>query len=396
MRISTAMFYRQGANAMSEMQSSLVRTQMELASGKRMLSASDDPVGAARLIDINATLDRTDQYQRNANMARNRLATEEQSLTDVEKILFRVRDLAIQANNDTLDSQTRGYIASETSEALEQLVQIANTRDAEGNFLFAGFSSQTQPFAQSAGGIAYNGDQGERQIQISDTRHVADGDSGAAIFMQIKNGTGTFAVSASEANSGTGQLGARSLNDSTVWDNANYTVRFTAADTYDVVDAGGTTISSGPYADGDSIEVQGVSIVLTGVPDAGDEFQVGPSQQQDMFGTINNFIDALGNSTDPAGIARLHNEVGNALDDLDRSIDNVLDFRTRVGTRLQAIDSQEVTNADFSITLETARAELQQLDYAEAVTRLSQQLNGLEAAQQSFARIQGLSLFNLL
>ncbi len=396
MRVSTAMFYRQGTAAISDMQARLVRTQQQLASGNRLLSPADDPVGAARLLDLNSAVEQNNQYQRNSNMARNRLGMEEQALTDVQNVLFRIRDLAVQANNDTLDSTTRSFIAAETDQALEQLVQLGNTRDAEGNFLFAGFSSQTQPFARTSTGVRYDGDQGQRNIQISDTRSVADGDSGSDIFLAIPNGTGDFSVSADASNTGTGVIGTRTLNDHTLWDGGNYTISFTAPGAYDVIDGGGATIASGTFEDGETIDVMGVSLVLTGAPEAGDEFSVGPSRTQDIFTTVQNFIDAMDSATDPAGTASLHNQTGNVLENLDRGIDNILEFRTLVGARLQVLDAQEETNADFGLTLETARAELQELDYAEAVTRLSQQVVGLEAAQQSFARIQGLNLFRLI
>lgn len=396
MRISTSMFYRQGTTAIQESQSNLVRTQLQLSSGERVLTSADDPVAASRLLELDAVAARTEQYQRNGIRARNRLATQEQALTDVQNVLFRVRDLAIQANSDTLDATTRGYIASEVDENLNQLVQLANTRDADGNFLFSGFKSDTQPFARLTTGVRYDGDQGERRIQISDTRSVVDGDSGDGIFMSIRNGTGVFSVSANSANSGTGVIGTRSLNDPAVWDNSSYTVRFTADDAYEVVNSGGATIAVGAYETGETVDVQGVGLVITGAPAVGDEFTVEPSQDQDMFTTVQNFIDAVTAETGEVGIARLHNSVGNALENLDRSIENVLDFRTRVGTRLQAIDAQEATNADFSVTLAATQSQLRDLDYAEAVTRLNQQLVGLEAAQQSFARIQGLSLFNLI
>ncbi len=396
MRISTSMFYRQGANSMAESQSMLVRTQMQLSSGQRLLSAADDPVASARLLQLDTAAAQTEQYQRNSVMARNRLGIQEQTLSDVENVLFRIRDLAIQANNDTLDNTSRAYIAAEVDEMREQLVQLGNTRDSEGNFLFSGFKSQTQPFSQISTGVRYNGDQGQRNIQISDTRTVQDGDSGSDIFMAIANGTGEFTVSASASNTGTGQLGTRSVNDANLWDSGDYTIRFTSSDAYNVLNTSGAIVSSGSYSDGETLDVQGVSIALTGIPESGDEFSLGPSRQQDMFTTVQNFIDALDSSVSPAGTATLHNQVGNVLEDIDRGIDNLLDFRTRVGTRLQAIDAQEVSNADFSITLASASSQLRDLDYADAVTRLSQQLTGLEAAQQSFARIQGLTLFNLI
>ena len=396
MRISTAMFYRQGVTSITEAQSAVVRTQSQLASGQRLLSPADDPVAAARILELDAAIEQNNQYLRNSNMARNRLSLEEQVLSDVENVLFRIRDLAVQANNDTQNPETRSYIAAEATEALEQLVQLANTRDAEGNYIFSGFKARTQPFARDAGGVRYDGDEGQRTIKISDTRNVPDGDNGDAVFMSIPNGSGRFAVDANPANSGTGILGARTLVDPTQCDDGSYTIRFTATDAYEIVDGGGATIATGPWADGDTIDVRGVAVVLSGAPAVGDEFTVTASTEQDMFTTVQSFIDALDYPTNPAGIARAHNNIGSAIENIDRSVDNLLEVRTRVGTRLQTIDSQQASSEDYDITLQATRAELQELDYAEAVTRLNQQLVGLEAAQQSFVRIQGLSLFNLI
>lgn len=396
MRISTAMFFRQGQQTISTLQNGLARTQVQLATGQRILDASDDPVAAARLVDIDAAVARTEQYDRNANMARGRLAFEEQTLTDVGNVMFRMRELLLQANNDTQTPETRSFIAREAREALGQLQQLANARDASGEYVFGGYSSRSQPFSFSSGSADYVGDAGQRMIRISDTRQVADGDSGADIFMQIPNGTGQFVLQANAANTGTGIAGAASVTDLAAWDGSSYTVRFTDAENYEVLDSGGTVIDSRAFTDGDTISVSGATFTLTGTPAAGDEFAVEPSSSQDMFTTVQQFIDALSAGTDPQSRSQMHNELNAALMNIDRSMENVLDVRTRIGVRLQAIDAQQETNADYMLTLESSRVELGELDYAEAVTRLNQQLTGLQAAQQSFVRIQGLSLFNLL
>lgn len=98
----------------------------------------------------------------------------------------------------------------------------------------------------------------------------------------------------------------------------------------------------------------------------------------------------------PAGQAHFNNTMNRTLIDLDRSLDNVVDIRTRVGSRLNAIDSQKDFNDSFKLQLQETLSNLQDLDYAEAVSRLNLQITGLQAAQQSFVKIQGLSLFNFL
>ena len=397
MRISTQSIYAQGLSVMQDLEARLARTQLEVASGRRVLQPADDPIAAARALDLDAAIARTDQHQRNANIAGNRLALEEQVLQDVGNLLYRVRDLVVQASNDTQTAETRGLIATEIAETLSSLVQLANTADGEGHFLFSGFKSGTVPFVQVPGGVAYQGDQGQRFLAISDTREVADGDSGAQVFQLVPNGNGRFVTTAGGANTGTGVLGASSVTDLAARDGDTYTITFTAADTYEVTDSGGAVVSAGTWSDGDAIAFAGVSVDLKGAPATGDTFTVSPSTNQDMFTTLDNIVTALQSSVEtPEGLASLHNALNNALEDLDQGVGHLLEVRTRVGSRLQVVESQQSANEDYRLVLAESAAGLTELDYSEALTRLNLQLTQLEAAQQSFVRLQGLSLFRFL
>lgn len=396
-RVSTALFYQRGTQAITRLQGQLNDTQLQIASGRRLINPSDDPVASARIAGLNAALAQTEQYQRNANMARTRLASEEQVLTDIQNALFRVRDLAIQANNDTQNLESRRFIATEAREVLGQMIELANRRDAQDNYVFSGFQSRTAPFAWDGLSVRYDGDQGQRRLQIGETRFVADGDPGSAVFMDIRNGNGQFVTGADAANTGSGVIDAGALNGISSWNGATFSVRFTATDSYEVLDGGGTVVSTGAYSSGDTIDVPGATVTIEGAPVTGDTFTVEPARNQDMFTTVNNFIAALEASVPgEVGNAVLHNAMNNVLSDLDQAVGNVLDVRAKVGSRLQTLETQEDSNADLAVTLKETRSELQDLDYAEAISRLNQQMTGLEAAQRSFARIQGLSLFNVI
>lgn len=396
-RVSTAAFYQRSTEAITRAQSQLQTTQLQIASGRRLINPSDDPVATARIAGLDAALAQTDQFQRNANMARTRLATEEQVLTDVQNSLFRIRELAIQANNDTQTVESRRFIATEAKEILGQLLETANRRDAQGNYLFGGYQARTAPFALDNGSVRFDGDQGQRRLQIGQTRYVADGDSGADVFLSVRNGNGQFATTAAAANTGTGIVDAGSLNGMSVWDGSTYTIRFTAAGSYDVLDSGGAVVSSNSFTPGDTVDLPGASVGIEGAPAAGDEFTIAPAGNQDIFTTVQNFVDALDSGVaGEVGNAVLHNQLNNVLSDLDQGIGNVLDVRTKVGSRLHTIETQEESNADLQVTLQATRSELSDLDYAEAITRLNQQMTGLQAAQRSFAQIQGLSLFNVI
>ena len=397
MRISTYSAFQRGLDMMQRIQATLDRTQQQISSGRRLLAPSDDPIASARSLELRESLSRIEQFDRNGAIAQNRLNYEESALTSVNDVLQRVRELAIQANNDTQSTEARGLIAAEMRERVDQLVALANQRDGTGRYLFAGTRDTTTPVSRAGGSYAYNGDQGQRLIQIGEDRQIPDGDSGADVFFSIKDGNGTFSTSAAATNTGSGVLGSGSVVDPSGYDRDVYTVTFTAPGSYDVRDSGGGLVTSGAFAPGGTIAFRGIEFTLDGDPQAGDEFTVSPSRNRDMFSIVENLALALETpANDAASRTALHNGVNGALADIDQAIGKVLDVRTQVGTRLSAIETQAETNAGLTLTLQTTVSGIEDLDYAEALSRLSIQATTLEAAQQTFVRTQGLSLFNFL
>jgi len=397
MRISTLAIFRQGVSSMQSLQSRNARTQEQIATGRRVLTPADDPVAASRALKLRDSLSRFDQFDRNSNMARTRLQDEEVALKGVNDVLQRVRELSLQANNATQSNESRAMIAVEMRQRLDQLVELSNQKDGNGRFLFAGNLDETRPVVFSGGSYAYNGDQGNRQIQIGETRTVADGDSGADVFFRIRQGNGSFVVNVPGTNTGSGVVGDSSIVDASLYDGAQYTVRFIDAANYEVLDSSNVVIAADTYASGGSIGFQGIEFAITGSPAAGDEFVASASRQQDVFTGIQQLITAVENSSnDAASRAVMNNGINRGIDNVDQAIGNILGVRTEVGARLTAIDNQTDSNGGFALTLHQAIGELEDLDYAEAVSRLSFELGVLEAAQQSFVRTQSLSLFNFL
>lgn len=397
MRISTASSFQRGVSMMQQLQQALDRTQQQISSGQRILSPSDDPIAAARTIELRESLSRLEQFERNGEIARNRLSYEETALVSVNDTLQRVRELTVLANNDTQSPESRRLIAGELRERVDQLVHIANQRDGGGRFLFSGNRDGAAPVTTSGGVFTYNGDQGQRLIQIAEDRQIPDSDAGASVFFHIKDGNGAFSSSAAASNTGAGILTAGSVADASQYDRDSYTVRFTASDSYDVLDSTGSIVSSSAFTPGDTIAFRGIEFAITGVPASGDEFNIEPSRNRDMFSGILDLATALEQPvTGDTSRAALHNGVNSALQNIDQAIGKVLDIRTQVGTRLNAIESQVENNASFELTLQTTLAGIEDLDYAEALSLLSVQASTLEAAQASFARTQSLSLFNYL
>ena len=395
MRVSTRGSYLQGLSMMQQLQSSLDHTQRQISSGRRILTPSDDPIASSRALEIREAISRLTQFDRNAGIATNRLSQEESALNSVNNVLQRVRELALQANNATQSNETRQLIGVELRQQLDQLVQLANQKDGNGSYLFSGNQTDTQPVSQSAAGFSYNGDQGQRQVQIGEGQQVADGDSGAAVFFTIANGNGSFSIANSGSNTGTGVIGASSLIDPTAWVPDQYTVRFIDPDNYEVLDSSAAVIATGTFQSGGSIAFNGIEFSLNGAPQGGDEFDLAPSRNQDIFSTVSQIITAveMGVSGEQMQAAQ-SNGINIGLQNLDQAIGNILDIRTQVGSRLSAIENQLDSNGGFALSYQETLASIEDLDYAEAISRLSMESTTLEAAQQSFIRTQSLSLFN--
>lgn len=401
MRISTNQLQQQGINSMLEQQGKLSKTQLQVSTGRRILTPADDPAAASQVLGLTQQKEVVGQYQSNADAASARLSLEEGVLAGVGDLLQRVRELAVQANNASLSNGDRASIAQEVRQRLDELLALANTKDGNNEYLFAGYQGLTQAFAANAtGGFNYNGDEGQRYLQIGPNRQVAVGDSGTSVFRAIRNGNGIFTTQENLANTGTGIIDPGTVNGTFVPD--TYTLAFiqvlpTDPVTYTVTGAASGLVASGTYVSGNSISFNGVQTGVAGTPANGDSFSVRPSANQDIFTTVQNFARGLETAiSTPAGQAHFNNVMGRTLTDLDRSLDHIIDTRTKVGSRLSAIDAQKDLNDSFELQLQETLSNLQDLDYAEAVSRLNLQITGLQAAQQSFVKIQGLSLFNFL
>ncbi|MEL7537868.1 MAG: flagellar hook-associated protein FlgL [Pseudomonadota bacterium] len=373
------------------------RAQEQIATGSRIVTPADDPYGAAEVLLFEQNLAELAQYSRNATNAEVRLQREEAALASVNDLLQRSRELVLQASNATQTQETRGFIAVELREIRAQLVDIANTENGRGRYLFAGNRDTEVPFVASGAAVDYVGDQGQRQIQIGESLFVESGDSGDQIFMRVPRANGVFTTAAANANTGTGIVARQSVITAGVYGGESLTVRFTAADAYDIVDGVGAVVASGTFAPGDAIATNGIAVEIDGQPAIGDEFTIAAAGYRDVFATLDDIATVLesGASSD-AALAQQASALNRGLENLDQAIGIVLETRTSVGSRLESIDAQRDLNTGFELLGREALADLRDLDYTAAISQLSQQLTALEAAQQAFVRTQGLSLFNVL
>jgi len=400
MRISTAALHNSAITQMLNRQSELSRTQSQLASGKKIQTPADDPIGAVHVLELQRLQTESDQFGRNSDAVRARLNHEEQALADAGLVLQRVREQALAANNSTLDATALSAIATELRSRVQQLMDIANSRDGNGEFLFSGYATHTQPFARAGTAPNYGGDQGVRQLQTGPSQYTADGHSGFEVFMDIVEGNGVFTTAVAGTNAGSGSINVGNVVNRAAWVRDTYTITFTAPDTYQVTNSAAAVVVpavAGNYTSGSAIAFNGIQVAIDGAPALGDTFTVAASQTEDMFTTIDDIISTLqGGAGTPAGRAQFASRLGAAIEQLDRHEEHLLNVRAEVGARLSGLDDAETTRENYKLELKTTLSNLQDVDYAEAISRMNRQLMGLEAAQSSYAKISQLSLFDYL
>lgn len=396
MRISTAMLHAQGLSNILRNQTALAHTQNQLALGTRLVTAKDDPGAWSRAAGLDQHLAQLERYRSNASQVQNRLGLQETALSSATETLNRVRELALQANNASTSAEARVSIAQEMQARVGELLSIANSSDGDGRYLFSGTADAAAPFSLNVLGATYSGNGSTRLVDIGPERSVALGDAGDAVFMNLPSGNGRFAVAAAAGNTGQAKLDAAKLADAAAWDGGSYALSFNAGQ-YEIRDAGNTVIASGAYTPGAAIRFRGVDLTLSGTPADGDQFSIAPSQPQDMFAIVQNMTALFATTpADPAANARHQTAFFGALTELDGALSRLSEVRATVGHRLNAVDDSLSQIDAIDVQAQTTLSGVRDLDYAEATARLNLQMTALQAAQQSYARIQGLSLFDFL
>lgn len=401
-RISSQQIFQGGINRLQDLNSNLNQTQEQISTGKRVNRPSDDPVAAARILKLDQELQRINTYQRNVDLAENRLEQEENALDRSVDVIQRIRELTVQAGNGSLSRNDRISISAEIKERLGQLADISNTRDASGEYIFSGFQGANPAFAKDSGGRwVYQGDEGQRSLEIDDGVTVPISDHGKGIYSNVP---AAITVEGDPGN----QPGARINNlevidqnafDAVAPDDIEITVDATAGTLTAINSRTGDLLTTPPvpYTEGEPVEVAGVSATITGAGD-GDQFTIRTGEKQSVFRTIENLIaglDGIDKGT-AAGQAEYDELIANSLTNLDNAQESIVLTQTELGGRLNAVESTRSFLEDSSVYSEDIRSELRDVDYAEAISNLSFQSFVLQAAQQSFARVSQLSLFDRL
>jgi flagellar hook-associated protein 3 FlgL len=367
-----------------------------------MLAAADDPSAAAQAARLDEARLRAAQHVRNQDESRGALSLAEAALAEASAALEQFRTLLVQAGSPTLSDPDRRSLALELRAQYERLLAAANTRDASGQYLFAGDQGGSQPFVPNAAGATYAGDEGARRLEVAEGWSLAISIPGASLFDRVADGNGRFAVSAAPANTGTAVHDGGAVADASALTGHHYRIQVSAgspAPTCDVLDltAGTTVLSGAACGAGLAVSFDGIAVALSGTPAAGDRFDVTPSTARSAFDTLTGLIGLveapIGGA---AGRASLANGLATGLASVDRAIDSVLAGRARAGSSLGALEGLAAQVSAARDGHEARLAELTGLDYAEAASRFAAQQTALEAAQRSYLRVTGLSLFQFL
>lgn len=400
MRISTNSMFEANVSRINDTQSSLAKLQQQISTGKRLLTPADDPLGAAKALDLNQGQALNTQYTQNRASVKDALNLQEGALQSVTDLLQDVRAQVVAAGSGGLDDSSRKFIATDLRSRLQELTSLANSRDGVGNYVFAGFKDNAQPFATASNGaVSYNGDNNQKLLQVGASRQMAANDTGDAVFMNVP---ASLVYSAS--SSGGAAMSSVVVTDSgQVKPGREYQVTFdTAGTTYSVFDTttnpgNPTLVTTGPYNSPQTLAFDGIEIVASGTTTASSKIDLKPVRSQSVFASMDDLIAALETPVStPQQRKMLNYKLSAAGENIDNALDKVLTTRASTGSRLKELDSLDDAGSARDIQYADQLSTIQDVDYVKAISDLSQKQMMLQAAQQSFVKVSGLSLFNYL
>ena len=428
MKISNKLFSEQQIGQFAKQMESIQKVQEKISSGKNIIFASDDPVGAVELSGLNDIKNKIDQYIDNNNLALNRLELMDDTLEASKNVFIRCNELAVQAANDILSVGDREAIALEFDELKKELLSMANTQDSGGSYIYSGFKSKTRPFVLDSDGlVSYKGDRGTVSLPVSESRMLESTLDGATVFQDIITSSGVstdlFAAvdnisrSIRTANSGVEAAkapgkakitltnenpgtyafkitsGAKSENfsiDITGSDLSALATAINAAD-LDITAAVSTTSSSNDTLTLTNTYSYDVTLSDLQIPNI-NKSEANPSS----FMTFQP-IDASGvNLGNAQTVFDFDQTIASRLDEMATIQNHLSNQRAKVGARLNSAQRQGDVMQERKISITKDVSDLADADLSELVTSLQSQITNQEASQKAFVRIAQLNLFDMI
>jgi flagellar hook-associated protein 3 FlgL len=407
MRVTTNLIYDQNLRAINNSQSSLSDIQTQLATGKKLLRPSDDPVGASQVVRLTEELDKITQYKRNVDLATNNLELQETSLRGIKDVVDRARVLVVQSGNGILSADDRKALASEIEQIRNQVIDLMNTQNAAGDYIFSGYQSQSQAFEFNPSAqtdvIKFNGDDGTNDIQLSDSVKIRTTTSGKTLFEDVPARL-SYSIAATNGatldtsgvkNQGTFDRFHQINFDPVNAINNRYEFTIVSNTQIDVRNAGTSSlIESIPFNSGVNTQFEGIEMNISGSVGESVTLDLNRPEKKNIAETLHTMMLLLNDSAlNPQALAT-------GIDDTLVGIDNAMSQLSRenssIGSRLNIAESVNSSLLDSEVTNERARSAIEDVDYAQASSDFARQETALEAAFASFPRIANLSLFNFI
>ncbi|WP_024872831.1 flagellar hook-associated protein FlgL [Tolumonas lignilytica] len=402
MRLSTNMMYQQGIRSIQTASQSLDTANQQMTSGDKFTSSGEDPIGMSQKLSLSSQIGLYNQYNTNGGLLNSSLSLEETVLNSVNTGMMSAYTAVQSANNTSMSADDRASIATQLEETQKQLYDLMNSKNADGEYIFGGNQSQTQPFVKDSAGIyQFQGDTGQRQIQIAPSVQVASNDSGLSLFQAIPTRRTASATSAnlSVDISDQSQYDTyyRNNYDFSVAANNSFKVTTTAGvpDQYQIVDNSGATLQSGTYQAGTAINYHGLSLTMNiAAGSSVESFKFDTPQNDNILNTLSQAIAIL---KDPnSTTADIQKMAADTQSHLSNAMDKVNTTLGEIGGRMTNADQIANSNTSLNSISQEAKANVSQVDMYAAISKVAQEQNALTVAQQAYTKINKSTLFDYI
>jgi len=397
MRVSTANRYEAAVDSLQRRQRDMAEAQTAMTNGKRINKPSDDPTGAARAERAYISGERIASEQRSVAASRSAMTLAEAALGQAGELLQNARETLVTAGNGSYSPNERLAQANQLASLRGQLLAMANQGNGAGGFLFGGQGATTLPFLDTPAGVLPSGAGG--QTQLSTREQMPTTVDGQAIWLSARSGNGVYVSAPAAANTGSGWIDAGTVSNPGAITGGNYDISFFdngGVLSYSVANGGvPTALENIPYRSGEAITVDGMSLHIKGAPAAGDSFAVTPSTPDlDVFETLDRAIAILKNPG--ANPGQVQQAVNSGLRDLDSVMGHMQAARAETGSMLNRLDSLDGRNQDRALWAKSVQADAEDVDMVQAISDFRNQQTGYQAALQSYASVQRMSLFDYI
>lgn len=394
-RISTSNAYAAAIDNLQQRQQAMTEAQHQLTSGKRVLVASDDPTAAARAERARALNQREVATQRAVDASKTSMELTESALGDGGELVQQARTLMVQAGNASYTDKERQDIADQLSQIRQQLLSVANRSDGAGGYVFSGQGVGQPPFIDRPGGVEYTGTGGQMQVASDEPLPLTL--DGKKTWLSAESGNGVFETS--NTNSDTAWIDTGRVTDPSLLTDSSYEIRFSVSGgntTFSILkDGAPTAVVDQAFQAGKAIEIDGMAVNISGKPAQDDSFAIEKSRPDlSIFDTLDTAITDL---KKPARTnAQIAQTVQRAIRDMDASSNALQSARSMAGETLNRIDGVASRVADLQLFAETTRSNAEDLDMVKAISEFQNQQTGYQAAMQTYASVQKMSLFQYI